>query len=91
MANGECRTEELWLRYFICKISQVAFTLREKSTLTINVCLRVLDSEDKRNSRFFQLKDVLRFLVLTAYCLRLYIASHKKFRNIALNCSSRNF
>ena len=56
MANGECRTEELWLRYFICKISQVAFTLREKSTLTINVCLRVLDSEDKRNSRFFSIK-----------------------------------
>ena len=61
------------------------------NTPTMNVCLRVLDSEEKRISRFlFQWKDVPRFLVWMAYCFRLYIASNRKFRNIALNCSFRN-
>ena len=42
------------------------------TTLTMSVCLRVLACEDKRNTRFFQLTDVPRFLVTTAYCLRPY-------------------
>ena len=55
----------------------------------MNVCLRLLAPQDNRNARFFQLKDVPRFLVRTACCLRLYIASHKKFKNLGLNCSFR--
>ena len=43
----------------------------------------------KETHFFFQLKDVPRFLVWTGYCLRLYIASHKKFTNTALNSSFR--
>ena len=39
---------------------------------------------------FFQLKDVPRFPLWTAYCFRLYIASNRKFGNIALNCSFRD-
>ena len=35
----------------------------EMNTPTMNVCLSVLDSKDKRNSHFFQLKDVPGFLV----------------------------
>ena len=87
-ANVERRLhdrKELWLRYLIGKISYVAFTLRENeyTNIIINVCLRVLGPEDRRNSRFFQLRNVPRF-VWTAYCLGRYIDSHKKFRNIAL-------
>ena len=85
MANGpgECRTEvprpkgtvvtlfDMW----ICKISLVAFTLRGNEYTNYK---RLFDSKDKRNSRFSQLKEVPGFLVWTAYCLRLCIASHKK-------------
>ena len=62
----------------------------EMNTPTMNVCLNVLDSKTKRNSRFFQLKDVPGFLVWTAHYLRLCIASHEKFRNIALSRPFRN-
>ena len=48
-----------------------------------------LPLKTKETHAFFQLKDVSRFLVRTAYGLRLYIASHKKFKNSALNCSFR--
>ena len=86
MSNGSCTTKRncVYARVISC------VHLAWKSTPTVNVWLRVLNSEDKRNSRFFQLKDVPLCLVWMAYCLRLNIASHKKFRNIALNCSFRN-
>ena len=90
MSNRGCTTERncgyaIWNAQF----HRFRSPCVKMNTTTMNVCLRVLDSKDKRNSRIFQLKDVPRFLVWTAYCLRLYIASHKKFRNIALNCFSR--
>ena len=93
LANGECRrcTTERNCGYAIwyAKFHKLRSPCVKMNTPTMNVCLRVLDSKDKRNSRIFKLKDVPRFLVWTAYCLRLYIASHKKFRNIALNCCFR--
>ena len=94
LANGKCNvacTTERNCGYAIwyVKFHKLRSPCVEMNTPTINVCLSVLDSKDKRNSRFFQLKDVPRFLVWTAYCLGLYIASHKKFRNMALSCSFR--
>ena len=91
VSNGGCTTERncgyaIWYAKFHKLLSRC---LKIK-TPTMDVCLRVLDDEDKRNSRFFQMTDVPRFHVWTSYSLALYIASHKKFRNIALNCSFRN-
>ena len=63
MANVERRLhdrKELWLRYLICKISLVAFTLRGNEYTNYE---RLFDSKDKRNSRFSQLKEVPGFLV----------------------------
>ena len=74
----------------ICYHHKLRSPCVKMNTPTMNICLRVLDPEDKRKSWFFQLRDVPCFLVWTAYCLRLYFASHKKFRNMALNCSFRN-
>ena len=90
MSNGSCTTERnCGYAIWYAKFHKLRSPCVKMNTPTMNVCLRVLDSKDKRNSRIFQLKDVPRFLVWTAYCLRLYIASHKKFRNIALNCCFR--
>ena len=94
MLNGRCTTERncgyaIWYaKFHTCKLRSSC--VKMINTPTMNVCLRVLDSKDKRISRFFQLKDVPRFLVWMAYCFGLYIASNRKFRNIALNCSFRN-
>ena len=73
VANGECRTDVtrpkgtvvtlLYMQNFINSVH-----LPWKSTTTMIVCLRVLDSEEKRNALFFQLEDFPRFLVWKAYC-----------------------
>ena len=58
----------------ICYHHKLRSPCVKMNTPTMNICLRVLDSEDKRKSWFFQLRDVPCFLVWTAYCLRLYFA-----------------
>ena len=87
MANRGCTTERncgyaIWYH-------NLRSPCMKMNTPTMNVCLRLLAPQDKRNARLFQLQDVPRFLVRTAYCLRLYTASHKKFKNLALKCSFR--
>ena len=83
MANGECRMEvarpkrTVVTLFDMQKFHKLRSPYRKINTPTMNVCLRVLDAEDKRDSSFFQLQCVPRFLVWTAYCLRLYIASYK--------------
>ena len=83
MANGECRMEDARPKRIVVTLfdmqnfHKLRSSYRKINTRTMNVCQRVLDSEDKRDSSFFQLKCVPRFLVWTAYCLRLYIASYK--------------
>ena len=78
MLNRGCTTEKncayaIWY----AKFHKLRSPYGKMNTPTMNVCLRVLDSEDKRDSSFLQLEYVPRFLVWTAYCLRLYIASYK--------------
>ena len=64
MANRGCATERncgyaIWYH-------NLRSPCMKMNTPTMNVCLRVLAYEDKRNTRYFQLKDVPRFLVTTA-------------------------
>ena len=61
MAKGECRTEVVRPKGSVVMLFHMqnfisCVHLACKSTPTMNVCLRVLDSEDKRNSRFFSIK-----------------------------------
>ena len=61
MAKGECRTEVVRPKGSVVMLFHrqnfiTCVHLECKSTPTMNVCLRVLDSEDKRNSRFFSIK-----------------------------------
>ena len=61
MANGECRMEvarpkrTVVTLFDLQKFHKLRSPYRKINTPTMNVCLRVLDSEDKRDSSFFQL------------------------------------
>ena len=91
MFNGGCTTE----RNSGYAISYAKFHKLPSPCVKINTNYeRFSEGSWRRRQKklaLFQLKNVPRcLLVWTAYYLRLYIASHKKFRNIALNCSFRN-
>ena len=83
---NQCRTE-------VARPKGTVVTLFDTQSFTSCLWTFVwgfLTAKTKETHAFFQLQDLSRFFVWTAYCLRLYIATHKKFRNIALNCSFRN-
>ena len=98
MANGECRMEvarpkrTVVTLFDMQKFHKLRSPYRKINTPTMNVCLRVLAYEDKRNTRYFQLKDVPRFLVTTALLANDFTRQSQeiqKFRNLALDCSFR--
>ena len=91
-ANVERRLHDrkkLWLRYLICKISEVAFTLGENEYTNYEPLSEGSWLQGQKKLTLFSIERPPCFLAWTVYCIRFYLASHKKFRNIALNCCFR--
>ena len=63
MSKGGCTTERNYgYAIWQAKFHKLRSSYVKMNTPIINVYLRVLGSEDRRNSRFFRLKDVPRFV-----------------------------